>query len=66
MAFAIHIVSHYRELIWLRPKATNAELVRSTVREVFVPCFYTNFATIVGFDSLIFCDISRDACPSNI
>lgn len=57
MSFSIHLVSHYRELVWMRPKATNEELVTSTVREKFVPCLYTNFATIAGFDSLIFCDI---------
>lgn len=57
MSFAIHLVSHYRELVWMRPKASNEELVTATVRETFVPCLYTNFATIAGFDSLIFCDI---------
>jgi uncharacterized protein len=57
MSFAIHIVSHYRELVWFRPKLNNHELCLATARESFVPMLYTNLAVIAGFDSLIFCDI---------
>lgn len=57
MSFAIHLVSHYRELIWYRPGIDNRALALATARETFVPCLYTNLAVIAGFESLIFCDI---------
>lgn len=57
MSFAIHIVSHYRDLMRDLPEASNHELVLRTTRDTFVPTMYTNLAIISGFTSLIFCDI---------
>ncbi|MBI5624025.1 MAG: MMPL family transporter [Elusimicrobia bacterium] len=57
MSLAIHIVSHYRELLQRKPKASNRELVLESARHTIVPCMYCNLTTIAGFNSLILCDI---------
>ncbi|MFA6316267.1 MAG: MMPL family transporter [Elusimicrobiota bacterium] len=57
MSLAIHIVSRYRELLWLKPGLSNRETVLASARDVLVPCMYCNLTTIAGFNSLILCDI---------
>lgn len=57
MELAIYIISRYRELLWTKPQGSNHDLVLEAVREAFVPAFYMKLTTIVGFESLIFCDI---------
>ncbi|HBL15568.1 MAG TPA: hypothetical protein DD417_02060 [Elusimicrobia bacterium] len=54
---AIYIMSRYRELLVAKPELDNHALVLEAVREAFVPAFYMKLTTIVGFESLIFCDI---------
>jgi hypothetical protein len=54
---AIYIVSRYRELLLANPLGSNHDLVLEAVQEAFVPAFYMKLTTIVGFESLIFCDI---------
>lgn len=57
MELAIYVISRYRELLWAKPKANNHDLILEAVREAFVPALYMKLTTIVGFESLIFCDI---------
>ncbi len=57
MELAIYVISRYRELVWAKPQADNHDLVLETVREAWVPALYMKLTTIVGFESLIFCDI---------
>jgi predicted RND superfamily exporter protein len=57
LQLAVHLVGHYRELLSLHPEKPNFELVRESVHRVFVPAFYCQLTTIVGFASLIACDI---------
>ena len=57
LQLAVHLVGHYNELLLKHPSQGNRELVRDAVREVFVPAFYCQLTTIVGFASLITCDI---------
>ncbi|MBI5211449.1 MAG: MMPL family transporter [Elusimicrobia bacterium] len=57
MELAIYIISRYREVLWAKPQGSNHDLVLEGVREAFIPAFYMKLTTIVGFESLIFCDI---------
>ncbi|MFC1452422.1 RND family transporter [Verrucomicrobiota bacterium] len=57
MALAIHLVVRYREVQAASPDAGHRELIRETVRTIFMPCLYTALTTIAGFCSLIICDI---------
>ena len=57
LQLAVHLVGHYNELLSLHPGASNRELVREAVGEVFVPAVYCQLTTVVGFASLIACDI---------
>ncbi|MBI3552639.1 MAG: MMPL family transporter [Elusimicrobia bacterium] len=57
MELSIYVMSRYRELLWAKPHASNHDLVLEAVKEAFVPAFYMKLTTIVGFESLIFCDI---------
>jgi hypothetical protein len=57
MELAIYVMSRYRELLWEKPNDSNHDLVLEAVKEAFVPAFYMKLTTIVGFESLIFCDI---------
>ncbi len=57
MSIAIHIISHYRELLRKFPEADNHELVLKAVRGSFAPCLFATLTTIAGFQSLVFCDI---------
>ncbi len=53
LAIAIHLVVRYRELQLSRPEAGQHELVRETVRLMWVPCAYTTLTTAVAFGSLV-------------
>ena len=53
LAIAIHLVVRYRELQLEMPDADQHELVLSTVRLMWVPCFYTTLTTAVAFGSLV-------------
>jgi uncharacterized protein len=57
MALAIHLTVRYRELNALRPGKEHRELIRESVRTIFLPCLYTALTTIAGFCSLMVCDI---------
>jgi len=57
MAIAIHLIVRYRELLVQSPQAPNRELVLNTVRLKLKPCVYAVLTTIVGFGSLVLCDI---------
>jgi predicted RND superfamily exporter protein len=53
LAIAIHLVVRYRELQLSMPDASQHELVRETVRLMWVPCAYTTLTTAVAFGSLV-------------
>jgi hypothetical protein len=57
MSYTIHLVVRYRELLTQNPENNQRELVGETVRLMLVPIFYSAITTIVGFGSLISCDI---------
>ncbi|MCG7840848.1 MAG: MMPL family transporter [Methanomassiliicoccales archaeon] len=57
LSLAIHIVVRYTELLGLRPQASNREVMRDAVCDVFVPSLYCQLTTIAGFSSLMFCGI---------
>ena len=57
MSYTIHLVVRYRELLTRNPENDQRELVGETVRLMLVPIFYSGITTIVGFGSLISCDI---------
>ncbi|MFW5930133.1 MAG: efflux RND transporter permease subunit [Desulfosalsimonas sp.] len=57
MAISIHLVVRYRELITKDPDRTHEDLVRQTVADMRIPCFYAVLTTIAGFGSLVFADI---------
>ncbi|MCF8111215.1 MAG: MMPL family transporter [Desulfobacteraceae bacterium] len=57
MAISIHLVVRYRELIARDPDRPHEELVKQTVADMRIPCFYAVLTTIAGFGSLVFADI---------
>lgn len=57
LALAVHLVGHYNELLALKPDAPNRELVKEAVGVVFIPALHCQLTTVVGFASLIACDI---------
>ena len=57
MAIAIHLIVRFTELQSQRPEMENRTLILETVRTKVQPCLYAALTTIVGFGSLIFCDI---------
>lgn len=54
---AVHIITHYREVLRSHHGADGQRLARETVAASFKPLFYAVFTTIIGFTSLVFCDI---------
>ena len=54
---AVHIITHYREVLRQHHGASGRVLARETVAVSFKPLFYAVFTTIIGFASLVFCDI---------
>jgi len=57
MSMNLHLVVRYREIFRDHPAASQYELTRRTVREMFLPCFYTAFTTVIAFTSLVVSDI---------
>jgi hypothetical protein len=53
IALTIHLIVRYGELHSANPNMSQAELVSSTTRLMFQPCFYTAITTIVAFVSLM-------------
>lgn len=57
LALTLHIIVRYRELHAAGPDTDQLTLVRTTVRRIVVPCFYTALTTMVAFGSLIVSNI---------
>ncbi len=57
MAIAIHLIVRYEEFNSEDPSLPNRILIRNTIQDKFIPCLYTTLTTIVGFSSLLLCDI---------
>jgi len=57
MALTIHLIVRYRELLVQNPNADNRQLISDTIRLMMKPCWYTVTTTIVGFASLLFCNM---------
>ncbi|MBT3199072.1 MAG: MMPL family transporter [Phycisphaerales bacterium] len=57
MAVAIHLVVRYRELLCDEPGESQRYLVGQTVRLKWPPCAYAVLTTLVGFASLLACDM---------
>ena len=53
LSLIIHLVVRYRELASIDRSASQAELVRETIRSKFSPSFYTAVTTMVAFGSLL-------------
>ena len=53
IALTIHLIVRYGELHAENPNMGQAELVATTTRLMFQPCFYTAITTIVAFASLM-------------
>ena len=53
LSLIIHLVVRYRELINIKPEASQYELVSETVASKFSPSFYTAITTMVAFGSLL-------------
>lgn len=49
----IHLIVRYRELHLQAPDAAVRERVEATLRDKFLPCFYTALTTMVAFGSLV-------------
>ncbi len=57
LSFCVHQIVRYREFQSDNPEADQRTLVRDTVFDIGVPCFYMAFTTAIGFASLIVSDI---------
>jgi len=57
MSFTIHLIVRYRELLRNQPEIENRDLIRESVRFIFLPCLFSCTTTIAGFSSLLVCDI---------
>jgi len=57
LAIAIHLIVRYREILIRNPQASNRRLILDTVRLKLRPCVYSVATTIVGFGSLVFCEL---------
>ena len=53
LSLNIHLIVRYRELLKLKPDFDQRQLLSTTMRTKFVPCFYTALTTMVAFASLI-------------
>ncbi|MCP4470320.1 MAG: MMPL family transporter [Gammaproteobacteria bacterium] len=53
LSLIIHLVVRYRELVTIKPEASQYELVSETVASKFSPSFYTAITTMVAFGSLL-------------
>jgi uncharacterized protein len=57
MTYTIHLVVRYRELQGRYPDDDQHALCSKMIRYMLLPTFYGALTTIVGFESLILCDI---------
>jgi predicted RND superfamily exporter protein len=57
LSLSIHYIVRYEEYINDGWNAPHSELIFSTAKAKFLPCFYTAITTIVAFSSLIVSDI---------
>ena len=53
LSMTIHLMVRYRETLTLYPHLPQLELVRNTLRNIFIPCLYMTLTTGVAFISLI-------------
>lgn len=57
MAISIHLIVRYRDLLINNPDASQRTLILDTGRLMVRPLVYSALTTIVGFGSLLLCDI---------
>ena len=57
LAMTIHLMVQYRELAAKQPQASQHKLILVTIRAMWRPCVYSGLTTMMGFASLIFCNI---------
>ncbi len=57
ISLVIHLTVKYRELLSVKPEATQQELVLETVTSMATPSFFVVITTISGFSSLVFSQI---------
>jgi len=57
LSLTIHLIIRYRELNAANPSTDQYSLVRTTIRKMTIPCFYTAITTMVAFGSLLFSGI---------
>lgn len=57
LAMTIHLMVRYRELAAEQPQASQHKLILSTIQAMWRPCVYSGLTTMMGFASLIFCNI---------
>ncbi len=53
LSIAVHLIVRYRELHAANPNQDQYWLVRSTVRDKFLPCLFTALTTMIAFLSLL-------------
>jgi predicted RND superfamily exporter protein len=53
ISLTIHLTVCYGELYADNPEMDQADLIRKTIKLIFLPCFYTSITTIVAFTSLV-------------
>lgn len=57
MSLVIHLIVRYRELAAADPQKSNRQLILDTMQSKLIPSVYAFLTTIIGFASLVFCDI---------
>jgi len=57
MAISIHLIVRYRDLLIVNPDALQRTLILDTGRLMVTPLIYSALTTIIGFGSLLLCDI---------
>ncbi|MEK7992955.1 MAG: MMPL family transporter, partial [Planctomycetota bacterium] len=57
MSLAIHLIVRYQELLVQNSDKSNRHLILETVQTKLTPSVYAFLTTIVGFASLVFCNI---------
>ena len=53
IALTVHVTVCYGELYAKNPEIDQMDLIRQTIKRIFLPCFYTSITTIVAFTSLV-------------
>lgn len=53
LSMTIHLIVRYRELQAKGPEKPHRDLVRETIRQMAMPCFYMTTTTVVAFGSLV-------------